>query len=573
MRSQRTHSLAAPLRFGLVGVCLTLSHAAFLGCGPSDQERERLKASMLREIGLPESKGEPNASSAEPEIPKDQVEQAWMTQTALPIEDWEIQYIGNEPVGFFHRKIERAATQGADTLRLTARSRTRLRGREKEAEQKLDFVAFEKENGHVIRFEGSVEVGSRTNRFEGSVRDGKLQFNTNLFGRGDTVRIVWNPIDRGPFAIEQSLYRLPMKEGEQRQLRYFDPLLGRPIDAQLTAYDYSDTPTFEGQKVKLLEIHITSNSKDDVFSSQVWADTQGRIHKRFTPSLDLRSFRCEKESAMVVVNQAELADLPLRPVPLGGAFPSATTYPVRFRVETIDPQYSLELPSRTHQVIQTIKERKLNVIVYPATELNAPIEGLEKESQPGEGSLAHSFLIDTNHPEIQQLAKELLQVENIVSSDPATRRVSAFCKGISHRIESTPFDRRVSAGHTTLAAGKGDSFDMAALLAAICRSDGIPARVAIGLRCEPKVQPLVMGLHAWTEIHDGQRWLPFDASLRGESTSAQSTSAIPNPDGAIAADRIKWLDTYWNSINPYESILQLARHVSMLEVSVTRGTQ
>lgn len=576
MRSHPTHPLEAPLRFGLICGCLTLVGSTFIGCGPSDEERERLKASMLREIGLPETKGEDNRSSTEPEIPKDQVEQAWMTQSALPIEDWEIQYIGNEPVGFFHRKIERATTQGADTLRLTARSRTRLRGREKEVEQKIDFVAFEKENGDVIRFEGSVEVGSRTNRFEGLVRDGKLQFNTNLFGRGDSIRIVWNALDRGPFAIEQSLMRSPMKEGEQRQLRYFDPLLGRPIDAQLTAYDYFDTPTFEGKKEKLLEIQITSNAKDDVFSSQVWADPQGRIHKRFTPSLDLRSFRCEKESAMVVVNQSELADLALRPVPLGGAIPFGNTNPVRFRVETIDAQYAIDLPSRTHQVAQTIKERKLNITVYSTTELIeliAPIEGLEQEPKPGDGSLANSFVIDTNHPEIQQLAKELLQTENIASSDPVARRVSAFCKGISQRLEITPFDRRVSAGHTTLATGKGDSFDVAALLAATCRSDGIPARIAIGLRCDTKVQPLVMGLHAWTEIHDGQRWLPFDASLRTASPSADSASTSTNIEGAVAADRIKWVDTNWNSINPYESILQLARHLSMLEVSVTRGTQ
>ena len=574
MRSHRTHPLEAPLRFGLICGCLSLVGSTFIGCGPSDEERERLKASMLREIGPLETKGEANGSS--PEIPKDQVEQAWMTPSALPIEDWEIQYIGNEPVGFFHRKIERATMQGADTLRLTARSRTRLRGREKEVEQKIDFVAFEKENGDVIRFEGSVEVGSRTNRFEGLVRDGKLQFNTNLFGRGDSIRIGWNALDRGPFAIEQSLMRSPMKEGEQRQLRYFDPLLGRPIDAQVTAYDYFDTPTFEGKKEKLLEIQITSNAKDDVFSSQVWADPQGRIHKRFNPSLDLRSFRCEKESAMVVVNQSELADLTLRPVPLGGALPLGTTKPVRFRVETIDAQYAIDLPSRTHQVAQTIKERKLNITVYSTTELIeliAPIEGLEQEPQPGDGALANSFVIDTHHPQIQQLARELLQAENLASSDPAARRVSAFCKGISQRLETIPFDRRVSAGHTTLSAGKGDSFDIAALLAATCRSDGIPARIAIGLRCDTKVQPLVMGLHAWTEIHDGQRWLPFDASLPAVSPSPGPTSSSTNKEGSIAADRIKWIDTYWNSINPYESILQLARHLSMLEVSVTRGTQ
>jgi transglutaminase-like putative cysteine protease len=263
-------------------------------------------------------------------------------------------------------------------------------------------------------------------------------------------------------------------------------------------------------------------------------------------------------------------------VPLGGALPLGTTKPVRFRVETIDAQYAIDLPSRTHQVARTIKERKLDITVFPTIELTdpiVPIEGLEQEPQPVDGSLANSFVIDTNHPEIQQLAKELLQTENIASSDPVARRVSAFCKGISQRLEIIPFDRRVSAGHTTLATGKGDSFDVAALLAATCRSDGIPARIAIGLRCDTKVQPLVMGLHAWTEIHDGQRWLPFDASLRTVPAAADSASTSTNIEGAIAADRIKWVDTNWNSINPYESILQLARHLSMLEISVTRGTQ
>ena len=541
---------------------------AIVGCGPSAEEQERLKSSMLRQIGIEDGTEETNTTSVVPvepnsaqiksflDVAPDQVEHAWMSANSLPMEDWEIQYLGNEPAGFFYRKVERAAAQEPDTLRLTARSRTRLRGREKEIEQKFDFVAFERENGDVIRFEGTVEVGSRTRRFEGAVRDSKLEFNTNLYGRGDSIRIIWNALDRGPFAIEQSLMRAPMKEGEQRQVRYFDPLFGGPIDAQLTAYDYFDTPTFDGKNENLLEIQITSNNKENASNSQIWADRQGRIHKRFTPAIDLRSFRCSKESAMVVVDQSELADLTLRPIPLGGSISFPITSPTRFRIETIDAEYSLVLPSRTHQVVRSISNRKVDVTVYSASELNNPIDGIEQEDQPGEELLANSFVIDAKHPAIQRLAEEILKAENLSSNDSKERRASAFSQGISTRVKLVPFDRRVSAGHNTLASGQGDSFDLAALLAATCRSNGIPTRIAIGLQCDTKVQPLAMGLHAWTEIHDGQRWIPMDAST---------------PDSASVADRIKWSDSMWSTINPYESILQLARHLSMLEVSVARS--
>lgn len=531
---------------------------ACLGCGPSDGERERLKALMLREIGLDEGLELGIPRNGTPETVPDRVQDAWVTQSMLPMDDWEIQYLGNEPAGFFHRRIEQAEGLEPGILRLTARSRTRLRGREKQAEQKFDFVAFERENGALIRFEGSVEVGSRVRRMDGAVRDGTLAFQTDLYGRGDAIRLEWNALDRGPFAIEQSLMRAPMREGEQRRLRYFDPLLGRPIDAQLTAYDYFDTPTFDGQKKRLLEIQITSNAQDDVASSQIWADPEGRIHKRYSPSLDLKSFRCSPESARVTVDQSELADLPLRSIPIFS--PSATSEakegPQRYRVESIQTGYTLQIPSRTHQVIRPIKNRRLDVTVYSASGLSKPIEGIEPEPSPPSEALANSVVIDANHPEIQRMAEQLLLANNASAKDPPERRARCFAQGIASRVQAIPFDRRVSSGRATLAAGKGDCFDLAALLAALCRSNGISARIAIGLRCDPQTQPLAMNLHAWTEIHDGTRWIPLDASV---------------PDSEVSADRIKWVDTLWNSNNPYESILQLARQLSTLEVAIDRG--
>jgi hypothetical protein len=530
------------------------------GCAPSPEEKEKIKSAILREIGVAEEskdRGAAEDKTAEPEVVHDPVDQPWISESMLPYEHWEIQYMGNQPVGYLHRRIERTASQAQGMLRLTADSYRRLRNQELQTIQKVSLIAFEKENGELFNLEGTVSTGSGTRKIEGSVRDGILKYTTNPIGRYTTIPIPWSSSDRGPFAIEQSLIRSPMKEGERRELKYFDPILGKPIDVQLVAYDYFETPTFDSKKETLLEIQVTSSTGNDVSSSQIWVDREGRGHKSYQPALDLRSFRCDKESALVVVNQSDLNALPRRPIKvLGETIEPFDTGRKRYRVESTDFAYNLELPSRTHQVVKAIKSRKLDVIVYPAPLLADAIEGLEPEPPPSADSLASSFLIDAAHPQIQLLAQRSLEAEDLSPSDAIDRRAYAIRKGIAARIETVDFDGEVSSGRITLANGHGDCFDHAALLAATCRSNGIHARVAIGLLYSSRGKTPSMSLHAWTEFHDGMRWIPLDSSI---------------PDPMISADRIKWSDTLWNTINPYAEILSVAKHMSNLEVSVMRG--
>jgi hypothetical protein len=531
-----------------------------LGCAPSAEERERIKTAMLREIGVAEeSKDRAPAEdeTAVPEVVSDPLDQPWLAESVLPYEHWEIQYMGNQPVGYLHRRVEKSESQGKGTLRLNADFLRRFRNKEQETVMKVTLVAFEKENGELFNLEGTVSTGSNMYQFDGSVREGTLKLTTNLLGPKTTVSLPWTPVDRGPFAIEQSLMRYPMKEGERRELKYFDPVLGKPIDVQLVAYDYFETPTFDGKKETLLEIRVTPTTGNDVSSKTIWVDRDGREHKSYEPALDLRSFRCDKESALAVVHQSELNALTRRPIKVfGETIESFDTGRKRYRVESIEDGYNLELPSRTHQVVKSIKARKLDVIVHPASLLADAIEGLEPEPPPAADSLASSFLIDAAHPQIQLLAQRLLEAEELTLSDAIDRRAYAIRKGIAARIETIDFDGEVSNGRTTMANGRGDCFDHAALLAATCRSNGIHARIAIGLLYGSKGRTPSMSLHAWTEFHDGTRWIPLDSSI---------------PDPMISADRIKWTDTMWNTINPYADILLVAKHMSDLEVSVMRG--
>ena len=221
------------------------------------------KASMLREIGLPtddsikrsnettrnetanttnssisgptspsssdpigkESSGSLTDRSIEPTTrievnrakPKaDEREEPWLSSDRIPRTQWEIQYEGNEPVGYIRRSVELSRvtdpTQNSkeSTLRIEAESRVFITRKGKTTEQRTQVIAIERPNGELLRLEGSLQNGTNKTRFQGSIRDGNLRFESIGEGRPVGITIPWTEKDRGPFAIEQSLMRSPM---------------------------------------------------------------------------------------------------------------------------------------------------------------------------------------------------------------------------------------------------------------------------------------------------------------------------------------------------------------------------
>ena len=78
---------------------------------------------------------------------------------------------------------------------------------------------------------------------------------------------------------------------------------------------------------------------------------------------------------------------------------------------------------------------------------------------------------------------------------------------------------------------EGDCTEHAVLLAALARSRGIPARVAIGLVYQPATQSFAY--HMWNELWVGDHWFPLDSTLgRGEIGAAHLKLSDSNLAGA-----------------------------------------
>jgi hypothetical protein len=530
------------------------------GCRKSEKELAQARASLLQEIGLPPTPSEAIAESVQPKLPADDPSRAWIDDTRLPLEHWEIQYVRDRPVGFTHRSAKIFNNDDQDPLyELEAESRMRLSDSSQEVELYVRLVTFETARGELKQIQGWVDRGKRSERFEGKVQDGYLDLTVHTDGKISHRLIPWTETDRGPFAIEQSLVRAPMKEGETRELRFFDPVMSKMVDAQLKAFDFFKMPTYEGPPEELQEIHVTLRSDLGEASSQMWVDHQGRSHKTFLPALNLQSFRCDATAARFIVAKSELSEYSLRTIMLFGKPPeSIHAGPIRYHVETRDRQSGIHLSSRTNQTVKVLKPKnlKVEVLVYPAESLEQSIEGIEQESDLVPLTVDASPLVNSGHPQIKKWVRNLLEAEGLDASSPRSKQVSALRRGIHESVSVLPFEdeREVGVAHQTLAAGKGDCFDHAVLLAAACRVHQIPSRIAIGLIF--RLPESIRGsLHAWVEYHDGKKWIPIDSTLEGDS---------------VGADRIKWGEHAFENINPYDAILPLARMMRDLDVNVMK---
>ncbi len=82
-------------------------------------------------------------------------------------------------------------------------------------------------------------------------------------------------------------------------------------------------------------------------------------------------------------------------------------------------------------------------------------------------------------------------------------------KHISHKTNLRGYDIASKVAKT----GSGNCTEHAFLLIALARAKGYPARVVVGILVFAVDQNAQSFGHAWSEIHDGQAWQRYDATL------------------------------------------------------------
>lgn len=140
----------------------------------------------------------------------------------------------------------------------------------------------------------------------------------------------------------------------------------------------------------------------------------------------------------------------------------------------------------------------------------------------GAADTAPSFIVDFDEPSVVALRATLVgaNAEAWLGGRPPIDELVAFTdRSIPRKTVARGWDFASRVARE----GEGDCTEHAVLLAALARSFGYPARVAIGLAlvvpAEGESEVGAFG-HAWAEIHDGDGWHAADATSIGREARA-----------------------------------------------------
>jgi transglutaminase-like putative cysteine protease len=115
-------------------------------------------------------------------------------------------------------------------------------------------------------------------------------------------------------------------------------------------------------------------------------------------------------------------------------------------------------------------------------------------------------VIDFDEPAVRALHAELTKRHG---ARPGLDELRGFTRD---SIPRTSLERGWDFASRVAGSGTGDCTEHAVLLTALARAVGRPARVVTGLLIVSiDGEPQALG-HAWSEIHEGGRWLRVDAT-------------------------------------------------------------
>ncbi len=477
----------------------------------------------------------------------DKNDTAWIQESELPREAWEIQYIGERPIGYLYQRISPTYTLDASALRTETESLVRVNRGGQKIEQRLIVITIEKLNGEVQTIHSELKVGDEETVIDGSVNKEALRLKIVKQGKSTAVNIPWKPEFRGPYAVEQSIKRSPLKPSEQRRLHYFDPIVGQVVEAVLQANSVNKSPVLDGSLADLLEVNVLTVLGKNVLESRIWIDSSATIQKSFIGVLDLRSFRANASQVLAVRDSGELDLMEITSVPLNRPIEKASeATTIRYRVRSsINADWSRTLPKSDFQEVSSGDLLTLDVTVHKAP---ADATVVVSDEPPGPEFLAASQYIQSDDPQVIELANALIAVDAGTNSEAAK-----LCRGVYSAIAKKDFSKGFLSAAQVAQELHGDCTEHAVLLAAVARARGIPCRLVSGLVYSTQSGKPVMAYHMWNEMWIAGKWIPADA-VAGQFPASPDRIAVTQT--ALADD------------NPYNELLDVFKIMGKIQIEL-----
>jgi hypothetical protein len=439
----------------------------------------------------------------------------WMFDATKSYITWEVMYRANVPVGYTLKKSVSSNRGSEPVITNDFRSVLRFVKEGKEERRELIINSVERPNGELISLTTRAQTGSESQSVIARVNGSKAVLELTINQTKQQNVVEWDSKVRGPFAIEQSMMRNPMKDNESRLIRLLDPFSGRIVESRLDANAKYKSPIMLGKSKMLRETKVTTRDGGALNESTLWADEDGVILKSYIQSGDLRIFQVGEETYKEVESAFDLSFSTNRIMPLAikpgkreaylDAIEMENQVIYKFEQKRSDPYKSIS--NRCNQRKKSLDAFTSEITVFRLKNREELPAGVESSDEPTPSDLDLSGWLDAGNPIFNKMYVDfLLQFED----DDLHLKVLSAAKRLSEKFESVGFNNDVRKLAVALSTNRLNSVEQSMALIALLRKDKIPARLALGYVYDRNASEPTMVFQAWVEYHHAEWWWPID---------------------------------------------------------------
>jgi len=520
--------------------------AALLGCNPPPRPE-------FKELSRTAPQNESVAEEPE-ESPELAPELQPFTE---PWETWQSYHIAGRHIGYSHVQAEPQSDEPDSPIQIVLQDQVLLRRGPATIIQRLEQTSLETRTGELISFAAELRVGPALTRYEGTVDDDTLTVVTTRGSQKSTQSVPWHQNYRGLVGLQQALFSDPPGLGEKRRLRTLLPVQFAIATIELNCQHTASIAMPDGSVQEAREIEVAMQLGDGAaMQTLVWIDDAGKVLKSYTPGLELVAFSTTNEQATTgIVAGADI--LTATAVDISGNLTTPEKaqrvgYLVTPRNNRGDSDPPLSFEAQPGQWSRKTADGAYQVLVsrapqqrVDATFTTSNLTPVPEDSRPGP-------LIDSNGTLVKRLA-----AASTAPKDQPLRIALDLAQTAKSLVRRTDYAQGFRTASEVARDGSGDCTARSILLAAMLRSRGIPARVAVGLVYMPAEDQPRMVYHMWTIAYIDGRWVHLDATLTG---------------GDAPADRITLGTHHLADGNEYECVAPILGIIGQVDIAILNAT-
>ena len=453
-------------------------------------------------------------------------------------ESWDAVFLGGSKVGYMHIRVAPVEEGTRKLQRVLVNFVLDFKRGNDSSVVSVEYGTIETPDGQVLRLDTRTLASSQVIRVRGDVLNGKMLLKIENGDQKQELSIPWTADTFGPYGAELSLSRSPLKPGEARTVKTFVPDLNKIVNATLTARAAESVPLGGGTNRDLLrvdqEISYLDGKKAPEMSSTLWVDENGQILKTFTDSNGgMVTYRTTKEAAMRSAPKVDLIAAQIIRLARKINDPESKRNIIyKITMTNGDPSEIFPVDRR-----QSVTKSGLSTTALLEVKTAGPDAGVPGPDGVDPEYLRPNPLITSNDPRVMALARRAVGT----SVDPWAK-AQAITKWVARNLTEKNFETTFAPADEVARTLAGDCTEHGVLTAAMCRAEGIPARVVTGLVYVP--QQNGFGFHMWNEVYINRRWVAIDSAY---------------DETEVDAAHIKLSESSLDGVAPFESFLPVAR--------------